>query len=111
MVNIQVTTPPQIDDQFLAAMRLAGLDEAQKQAALSTIIETLNLNVGDRVLEILSEEQLTQLEQVTSSGSEEEVNQWLSQNVPNFNKIVEEEAQKMRDEAAADVDKAMAGLK
>lgn len=108
MVNIQVTTPPQIDDQFLAAMGLTGLNEEQKQTALSSIIETLNLNVGGRVLEILDEGQLTQLEQITSSGSEEEVNQWLSQNVPNFSKIVEEEAQKMRDEALEDVSKAMA---
>ncbi len=107
-VNISVSTPPQIDDQFLSAMGLDGLTEEQKQDALATILKTLDMRVSERVAEILNEDQLNQInELMDKEAGEEELSHWLSQNVPNYQTVIEEEAQKMRDEAHADVTKVM----
>lgn len=93
----------QVDDQFLSAMGLDGLKGDRKQKALDNILFTLNANVGQRVAEVLNEEQLDEFDRLTVD--EEAVNQdtltsWLDQNVPNYKQIIEEEAQKMKDNAA-----------
>jgi len=101
---------PQVDDQFLSAMGLAGLPEEQKQQALENIISTLNYRVGARVSDGLTEEQLDKFESLLSgdAANEDAISQWLAQNVPNYEQIVGEEAQKMKDEASSMVDQVMA---
>lgn len=99
---------PYITEQFMSAMGLGGLDEAQKEQALQTAITAINLTVGPRVLGQLSEKQLEQLEELTNKpANDEEIDQWLTQNVTNLHRILEEEARKMRDEAVSDVNNAM----
>lgn len=100
----------QVDDQFLSAMGLDGLNEEQKQKALDDILYTLNANVGQRVAEILNEGQLDEFDKLTSDEAavnEDELSKWLEQNVPNYKQIVEEEAQKMKDDALQMVQRVM----
>ena len=100
---------PQVDDQFLTAMGLGGLPDDQKEEALATILKTLDLSVSQRVSDQLTEEQLGQLDQLLETGTEDQISQWLAQNVHNYQQIIEEEAQKMKDEALADVQAARPG--
>jgi len=100
---------PQVDDQFLAAMGLDGLPEDQKEETLAAILRTLDMNVAQRVSDQLTEDQLGQFDQLLDSGTEEQISQWLVRNVHNYQQIIEEEAQKMKDEAQADVQAARPG--
>lgn len=103
---MQDNTP--VDDQFLAAMGLTKLGEEEKKEALETILYTLNMRVGMRVSEQLSEEQLDQFEQLTSREPDQEaLSAWLGQNVPNYSQIIEEEAQTMRLENKENVERAL----
>lgn len=88
-----MTLPIEVDDQLLEAMGLKGLEGEEKDRALTAILSTLNLKVGKRLAETLDENQLDQFEQLEDDA----LSEWLAQNVPNFSEIIEEEAQKMRD--------------
>lgn len=102
--------PTSIDDQFLAAMGLEGLEGEEKQAALDDVLTTLNMQIGMRVAETLSDEQAAEFERLSDDASPEEIAQWLNQNISNYPQLVEEEARKMRDEVQASVSRAVEGL-
>ncbi|HLA49449.1 MAG TPA: DUF5663 domain-containing protein [Candidatus Saccharimonadales bacterium] len=97
----------QVDDQFLQAMGLDGLENDEKAAALDDILYTLNMRVGKRVAEILNDKQAAQFEAFSDDTSNEEIAKWLKENVPNYDQIVEEEAQKMKAEVQATVKQVM----
>lgn len=92
---------PQVDDQFLAAMGLTGLEGEEKQKALEDILYTLNINVGKRVAEDLSEEQTDEFDHLTDGEDvdEQALADWLKTNVPNYEQLINEEAEKMRQQA------------
>ena len=96
------------DDQFLGAMGLEGLSDEEKQKALSDILYTLNFNVGMRVADSLNEQQLDDFEKFMNGDyKEEELAEWLQSNVPDYNKLIQEEAETMRDRTKQIVDKVM----
>ncbi len=99
---------PQVDDQFLNDMGLAGLEGEQRQKALEDILYTLDMKVAERVSESLSEEQVIKFEELTEGEpNEEALSQWLAQNVPNYQQLIGEEAEKMRSDASSAVDRIM----
>lgn len=99
----------QVDDQFLKEMGLGGLQGEEKQKALENILYTLNMRVGAHVSELLNEAQLDKFEQLTSKEDvgQEGLGHWLEYNVPNYKQMVEEELQKMKNEASEMVEKVM----
>lgn len=99
------TTP--VDDQFLTAMGLDGLEGEEKQAALNDILTTLNLQIGMRVADILTDEQAQRFEQLSDDSTPEQIAAWLRQNIPNYDQIAEEEAQKLRGDVQATVNRVM----
>jgi hypothetical protein len=102
-------TVDNVDDEFLKEMGLDGLDEEDKQTALANILFTLNLNVGMRVADQLTEEQLEEFDRLSRPGADEEkLAYWIALNVPNHADLIEEEALKMRDEALNFADDALA---
>src|SRR3989344_7575885 len=90
--------PPQIDDQFLRAMGLTGLSEERQQKVLGKLLRLLDFNVLHRMAETLSEEQMDQLSDLLSKEdvADAEISQWFAKNVPNYAQLVEEEAQKIK---------------
>jgi hypothetical protein len=95
------------DDKFLQAMGLAGLDGDAKEQALQNILYTLNMRVGERTADRLTEEQATEFEQFDENTPNEEIIAWLDKNVPNRMQLIESEAQHMHAKAQADVARAM----
>ena len=73
----------QLDDKFLEDVGLGGLPEEQKKAFLDYFREQLELRVGTRLSEGLSDAQLDEFESFIDRD-EEKVNTWLANNVPNF---------------------------
>lgn len=73
----------QLDDKFLEDVGLGGLPDEQKQAFLAYFREQLELRVGTRLSEGLSDAQLDEFESFIDRD-ETKVNEWLEANVPNY---------------------------
>lgn len=73
----------QLDDKFLEDVGLGGLPEDQKQEFLAYFREQLELRVGTRLSEGLSDAQLDEFESFINRD-EAKVNEWLQANVPDY---------------------------
>jgi hypothetical protein len=73
----------QLDDKFLQDLGLDQLPEEQRQAFLQHIYEELELRVGTKLSEGLSDQQLDEFEGIIDR-KEEAVDRWLSAHTPNY---------------------------
>ena len=73
----------QLDDQFLQDVGLGALPAVQKQMFLDHFREQLELRVGTRLSEGLSDAQLEEFESFIDRN-DEKVNAWLATNVPQY---------------------------
>lgn len=73
----------QLDDQFLKDLGLEQLPEEQKQAFLEHIYNELELRVGVRLSEGLSEQQLSEFESFVDRR-DDKVQEWISAHTPNY---------------------------
>ncbi|MEO5949451.1 MAG: DUF5663 domain-containing protein [Candidatus Saccharimonas sp.] len=73
----------QLDDKFLQDVGLGDLPDDQKKAFLDHFREQLELRVGTRLSEGLSDEQLEEFEAFIDR-KDERVDAWLGTNVPNY---------------------------
>lgn len=73
----------QLDEQFLKDVGLDELPEEQKQPFLQHIYEELELRVGTRLSEGLSDDQLNEFESFVE-GDADKVQAWLSRYEPNY---------------------------
>ena len=73
----------QLDDQFLQDVGLGELPAEQKQMFLDHFREQLELRVGTRLSEGLSDAQLEEFESFIDRN-DEKVNAWLAANVPQY---------------------------
>lgn len=73
----------QLDDTFLADVGLADMPEAEKQAFLQHIYEELELRVGTRLSDGMSDAQLAEFEAIIDRKMEV-VDAWLVQFFPNY---------------------------
>lgn len=91
----------QLDDTFLQELGLDQLPDEQKQAFKEHIYSELELRVGTRLSEGLSEAQLTEFESFVDRD-DEKVLSWISQYVPNYQE--DESFQQLRASAPQEVD-------
>jgi hypothetical protein len=73
----------QLDDKFLQDVGLGELPADQKQAFLDHFREQLELRVGTRLSDGLSDAQLEEFESFIDRN-EEKVNGWITANVPDY---------------------------
>jgi hypothetical protein len=73
----------QLDDKFLQELGLDQLPEDQKQAFKEHIYSELELRVGTRLSDGLTEAQLTEFESFVDRD-DEKVRAWIAANVPDF---------------------------
>lgn len=73
----------QLDDKFLQDIGLGTMPQDQKQAFLEHIYNELELRVGTRLSEGLSEAQMSEFEAFIDR-KQEVVEQWFSNHVPNY---------------------------
>lgn len=73
----------QLDDKFLADIGLDNLPDEQKQAFLQHIYEELELRVGTRLSDGLSDAQLEEFEKIIDRD-QATIDAWLSQHSPNY---------------------------
>lgn len=107
----------QIDDTFLSDLGLGNASDEQKQAFMRKVLETLELRVGTRLAEELTDEQVEEFEKIAPTETDspevveekqQQMDQWLKANHPDQEKVIAEEFDKLKKELATGLD-AIAG--
>lgn len=83
-----------IDDNFLQSLGLGDLPLEEKDLLISEIYQQLELRVGTRLAEGLSEQQQEEFEQLMHD--EAAALKWLQANVPHYPAVVKEELDRLQ---------------
>jgi len=89
-----------IDNSLLEEIGLAALPEAEKNGFLKHIYETLEMRVGVRLADQMSNEQLDEFERYFEAKDDAGAFKWLESNFPNYKDIVQQEFDKLKAEVA-----------
>lgn len=90
-----------IDDAFLADLGLTTLPQAEKEAMKHHIYETLEMRVGMKLAQQMSNEQLDEFEAYINRNDEAGALKWLESNFPDYKKVVSDELENLRQEVKA----------
>lgn len=89
-----------IDNSLLVEIGLDALPEAEKNSFLKHVYETLEMRVGIRLADQMTNEQLDEFEQYFEAKDDAGAFKWLETNFPNYKEIVQEEFDKLKAEVA-----------
>lgn len=90
-----------LDNNFLEEIGLGSLPEEDKKAMLAHIYETLEMRVGVRLAEQMTNEQLKEFEALIDANDEAGALKWLETNFPNHKDVVADELNKLKAEITA----------
>ena len=85
-----------IDNALLQEIGLAALPPQEKDSLLKHIYETLEMRVGMRLADQMSNQQLDEFEQYFEAKDDAGAFKWLESNFPNYKDIVQEEFDKLK---------------
>jgi hypothetical protein len=91
----------QFDDNFLQDLGLGDMPDEQKKAFLQHLYEELELRVGTRLSEGMSEQQLAGFEKLIDGNDEDGALGWLESNRPDYKAVVAEELEKLKQEVTS----------
>jgi len=87
-----------LDDDLLQELGLGALPAEEKKKLLSHIYETLEMRVGMKLAEQMSDAQLTEFEQFIDRSDEAGALRWLETNFPNYKDVVAQEFENLKKE-------------
>ncbi|HET9174678.1 MAG TPA: DUF5663 domain-containing protein [Candidatus Saccharimonadales bacterium] len=87
-----------IDNSLLEEIGLSALPDGEKNSLLRHIYETLEMRVGMRLADQMTNEQLDEFEQYFEAKDDAGAFKWLETNFPNYKEIVQEEFDKLKAE-------------
>jgi hypothetical protein len=87
-----------LDNTFLTNLGLGDLPVDEKNKLLQAIYERLEMNVGMRLAEKMTDQQLDEFESFIDSNDEAGALRWLEANFPNYKQVVAEELEKLKQE-------------
>jgi hypothetical protein len=87
-----------IDNSLLEELGLSSLPDAEKNSLLRHIYETLEMRVGMRLADQMTNEQLDEFEKYFEAKDDAGAFKWLETNFPNYKEIVQEEFDKLKAE-------------
>jgi hypothetical protein len=85
-----------LDDDLLQELGLAALPPEEKKKLLAHIYETLEMRVGMKLAEQMSDAQLTEFEQFIDRNDEAGALRWLESNFPNYKDVVAAEFERLK---------------
>lgn len=85
-----------LDNEFLTSLGLGGLPVDEKNKLLQMIYERLEMNVGMRLAEKMSDQQLDEFEAFIDQNDEAGALKWLETNFPNYKDVVADELEKLK---------------
>lgn len=89
-----------IDNTLLQEIGLGALPAAEKNSFLKHIYETLEMRVGIRLADQMSNQQLDEFERYFEAKDDAGAFKWLETNFPNYKDIVQQEFDKLKAEVA-----------
>ncbi|HET7059720.1 MAG TPA: DUF5663 domain-containing protein [Candidatus Saccharimonadales bacterium] len=89
-----------IDNNLLQEVGLGALPSAEKNSFLKHIYETLEMRVGIRLADQMSNQQLDEFERYFEAKDDAGAFKWLETNFPNYKEIVQQEFDKLKAEVA-----------
>jgi predicted RNA-binding Zn ribbon-like protein len=87
-----------LDNAFLEELGLGTLPPVEKNKMLAHIYETLEMRVGVRLAEQMSNEQLSEFEGYVNQKDEAGALRWLETNFPDYKQVVAQELDKLKNE-------------
>jgi len=87
-----------IDNNLLVEIGLGGLPDAEKNSFLKHIYETLEMRVGVRLADQMTNQQLDEFEKYFEAKDDAGAFRWLETNFPNYKDIVQQEFDKLKAE-------------
>lgn len=90
-----------LDNNFLTSLGLGSLPVDEKNKLLQAIYERLEMNVGMRLAEKMTDDQLNEFEGFIDRSDEAGALRWLETNFPNYKQVVAEELEKLKAEVSA----------
>lgn len=89
-----------IDDNLLKEVGLGNLPADEKGNLLKHIYDTLEMRVGMRLADQMSNEQLSEFETYYEAKDDAGALKWLETNFPHYKEVVAEEFEKLKAEVA-----------
>lgn len=90
-----------LDDALLDELGLGALPIAEKNAMKSHIYETLEMRVGVKLAQQMTNEQLDEFEGFIDRNDEPGALKWLETNFPNYKQVVAEQLEQLKAEIKA----------
>ena len=90
-----------LDDNLLRELGLGSLPAAEKNKMLAHIYETLEMRVGMKLAEKMTNEQLDEFEGFIDRNDEAGALKWLETNFPNYKQVVADELDTLKGEIKA----------
>lgn len=90
-----------LDDNLLHELGLGSLPPADKNRMLGHIYETLEMRVGMKLAEQMSNEQLDEFESFIDRNDEAGALKWLETNFPNYKQVVADQLDNLKNEIKA----------
>ena len=87
-----------LDRNLLDELGLSSLPEEEKSGLLNHIYETLEMRVGMRLADQMTNEQLDEFEKYFEAKDDAGAFKWLETNFPNYKDIVQDEFNKLKEE-------------
>jgi len=87
-----------IDNTLLVEVGLSDLPDSEKNSFLKHIYETLEMRVGVRLADQMTNQQLDEFERYFEAKDDAGAFQWLETNFPNYKDIVQQEFDKLKAE-------------
>ena len=87
-----------LDNNFLIELGLGSLPPEEKNKMLAHIYETLEMRVGMKLAEQMSDAQLNEFESFIDRNDEAGALSWLETNFPNYKQVVADELEKLKNE-------------
>lgn len=89
-----------IDESLLQEIGLSSLPAEEKGNLLKHTYETLEMRVGVRLADQMSNEQLSEFEAYFEAKDDAGALKWLESNFPNYKEVVADEFDKLKQEMA-----------
>lgn len=94
-----------IDDTLLEEIGLIALPKQERDQLLRQIYETLEMRVGMKLAERMTDQQLDEFEGFIDTNDEAGALKWLESNFPDYKQVVADELEKLKAEIKQDSSK------
>jgi hypothetical protein len=100
-----------LDQNLLKELGLGELSNSEKDKMLKHIYDTLEMRVGMKLAEKMSNQQLDEFETFIDGGDEPGALKWLETNFPDYKKVVAEQLELLKQEIKQNAEAIVAASK